>query len=141
MCEENPLIIYCSSMHLCYCTDIWSLIYLTVKLYLISYHHSQSFSVCQCNSDKNLNHCICLWSQGFRGFGHKSRGFAAPQCTHHEFHENCHSTRYILFHEKKTTPNDALTPQCLSQFTPKMKANCGSGFSFIFGVNRPLQSM
>ena len=28
---------------------------------------------------------------------------------------------YISFHEKKKTPNNALTPQC--QFTPKMKAN------------------
>ena len=32
------------------------------------------------------------------------------------------SFRYILFHEKKT-PNDAVTPQRQSQFTPKMKAN------------------
>ena len=32
------------------------------------------------------------------------------------------SFRYILFHEKKT-PNDAVTSQCQSQFTPKMKAN------------------
>ena len=32
------------------------------------------------------------------------------------------SFRYILFDEKKT-PNDAVTPQCQSQFTPKMKAN------------------
>ena len=32
------------------------------------------------------------------------------------------SFRYILFHEKKAT-NDAVTPQCRSQFTPKMKAN------------------
>ena len=31
------------------------------------------------------------------------------QKTHHEFHETC--------------PNDAVTPQCQSQFTPKMKAN------------------
>ena len=29
--------------------------------------------------------------------------------------------RYILFHDKKT-PNDAVTPQRQSQFTPKMKA-------------------
>ena len=29
---------------------------------------------------------------------------------------------YILFHEKKA-PNDAVTPQRQSQFTPKMKAN------------------
>ena len=33
------------------------------------------------------------------------------------------SFRYILFHEKKNTPNNAVTPQCQSQFTPKMKAN------------------
>ena len=32
------------------------------------------------------------------------------------------SFRYILFHELKT-PNDAVKPQCQSQFTPKMKAN------------------
>ena len=32
------------------------------------------------------------------------------------------SFRYILFHEKKTS-NDAVTSQCQSQFTPKMKAN------------------
>ena len=32
------------------------------------------------------------------------------------------SFRYILFREKKT-PNDAVTPQRQSQFTPKMKAN------------------
>ena len=32
------------------------------------------------------------------------------------------SFRYILFHAKKT-PNDAVTPQRQSQFTPKMKAN------------------
>ena len=32
------------------------------------------------------------------------------------------SFRYILFHEK-ATPNNAVTPQRLSQFTPKMKAN------------------
>ena len=30
--------------------------------------------------------------------------------------------RYILFHEKKTS-NDAVTLQCQSQFTPKIKAN------------------
>ena len=32
------------------------------------------------------------------------------------------SFRYVLFHKKKT-PNDAVTPQRQSQFTPKMKAN------------------
>ena len=32
------------------------------------------------------------------------------------------SFRYILFHEQKA-PNDAVTPQLQSQFTPKMKAN------------------
>ena len=32
------------------------------------------------------------------------------------------SFRYILFYEEKT-PNDAVTPERWSQFTPKMKAN------------------
>ena len=32
------------------------------------------------------------------------------------------SFRYVVFHEKRT-PNDAVTPQHQSQFTPKMKAN------------------
>ena len=50
------------------------------------------------------------------------------------------SFRYIFFHEKNT-PNDSVTPQCLSQLTPKMKANCGSALPFIFAVNWPLQSM
>ena len=36
------------------------------------------------------------------------------------------SFRYILFHEKKKSPNDAVTPQWQSQFTPKMKANAES---------------
>ena len=36
----------------------------------------------------------------------------------HEFHETCHSITF--FHEK--TPNNAVTPQRQSQFTPKMKA-------------------
>ena len=35
----------------------------------------------------------------------------------HEFHETCHSDFM------KKTPNDAVTPQRQSQFTPKMKAN------------------
>ena len=39
----------------------------------------------------------------------------------HEFHENCHSVTFS-FHEKKT-PNDAVTPQCQSQLTSKMKGN------------------
>ena len=33
------------------------------------------------------------------------------------------SFRYNLFHEKKKTPSDAVTPQRQGQFTPKMKAN------------------
>ena len=38
----------------------------------------------------------------------------------HEFQETCHSiTSYFM----KKTPNDAVTPQRQSQFTPKMKAN------------------
>ena len=40
--------------------------------------------------------------------------------TVHEFHETCHS---VTFYFMKTTPNDAVTPQRQSQFTPKMKAN------------------
>ena len=36
----------------------------------------------------------------------------------------------------KRTPNDAVTPQRQSQFTPKMKA---SAFAFIFGVNWSVQ--
>ena len=39
----------------------------------------------------------------------------------HEFHETCRSV--TLFFLKKKTPNDAVTPQHQSQFTPKMKAN------------------
>ena len=39
---------------------------------------------------------------------------------HHEFHETCHS---VTFYFMKKTPNDAVTPQRQSQFTPKMKAN------------------
>ena len=42
----------------------------------------------------------------------------------HEFHENCHSV--IFYFMKKKTPNDAVTPQRQSQFTPKMKANAVS---------------
>ena len=38
----------------------------------------------------------------------------------HEFHETCHS---VTFYFIKKTPNDAVTPQRQSQFTPKMKAN------------------
>ena len=41
-------------------------------------------------------------------------------CPVHEFHETCHSVNFISC---KKTPNDAATPQCQSQFTPKMKAN------------------
>ena len=41
--------------------------------------------------------------------------------TAHEFHETCNSVTFY-FMEKKT-PNYAVTPQCQSQFTPKMKAN------------------
>ena len=41
--------------------------------------------------------------------------------TSHEFHETCHSVTFYSM--KKKTPNDAVTPQCQSQFTPKMKAN------------------
>ena len=40
--------------------------------------------------------------------------------THHEIHETCHS---VTFYFMKKAPNDAVTPQRLSQFTPKMKAN------------------
>ena len=40
---------------------------------------------------------------------------------YHEFHETCHSVTFYFM--KKKTPNDAVTPQCQSQFTPKMKAN------------------
>ena len=46
---------------------------------------------------------------------------AFTQFYKHGFHETCHFvTSYFM---KKKTPNDAVTPQCLSQFTPKMKAN------------------
>ena len=38
----------------------------------------------------------------------------------HEFHENCLS---VTFYFRKKTPNDDVTPQLQSQFTPKMKAN------------------
>ena len=41
----------------------------------------------------------------------------------HEFHENHHS---VSFFHKKKPPNDAVTPQRQSQFTPKMKANAVS---------------
>ena len=33
------------------------------------------------------------------------------------------SFRYVSFHEKKKTPNNVVTPQTHSQFTPKMKVN------------------
>ena len=42
----------------------------------------------------------------------------------HEFHETCHSVTFYFM--KIKTPNDAVTPQCQSQFTPKMKANAVS---------------
>ena len=43
-----------------------------------------------------------------------------PRRSTHEFKETCHSvTSYFM----KKTPNDAVTPQRQSQFTPKMKAN------------------
>ena len=53
-------------------------------------------------------HIICLWRLIY--------------CCHaeHEFHETCHSVTFISW---KKTPNDAMTPQRQSQFTPKMKAN------------------
>ena len=38
--------------------------------------------------------------------------------TLHEFHETCHSVTFYFM--KK---DNAVTPQCQSQFTPKMKAN------------------
>ena len=48
----------------------------------------------------------------------------SPQGTRnvrHEFNETCHSVTFYFM--KKKTPNDAMTPQRQSQFTPKMKAN------------------
>ena len=42
----------------------------------------------------------------------------------HEFFETCHSVTFYFM--KKKTPNHAVTPQCQSQFTPKMKANAVS---------------
>ena len=39
----------------------------------------------------------------------------------HGFHETCYSVKFYFM--KKKTPNNAVTPQCQSQFTPKMKAN------------------
>ena len=45
----------------------------------------------------------------------------ATSLASHEFHETCHSV--IFYFMKKKTPNDAVTPRCQSQFTPKMKAN------------------
>ena len=39
----------------------------------------------------------------------------------HDFHETCHTVTFCFM--KKKTPNDAVTPQRQSQFTPKMKAN------------------
>ena len=47
------------------------------------------------------------------------RATASPRPTH-EFHETRHS---VSFYFTKKTPNDAVTPQRRSQFTPKMKAN------------------
>ena len=38
----------------------------------------------------------------------------------HEFHETCHS---VTFYFMKKDFKDDVTPQHLSQFTPKMKAN------------------
>ena len=38
----------------------------------------------------------------------------------HEFYETLHS---VTFYFMKKTPNDTVTPQRQSQFTPKMKAN------------------
>ena len=37
----------------------------------------------------------------------------------------------------KKTPNDGVTPQCQSQFTPKMKAKLCSAFVAIFDENGP----
>ena len=60
-----------------------------------------------------------------------THSFLAPptvnpeQYNRHEFHETCHSDTFY-FRKKKKTPNDAVTPQPQSQFTPKMKANAVS---------------
>ena len=54
-----------------------------------------------------MDYAICLAPEAF------------STSIYHEFHET-----YILFHEKRLqSPNNAVTPQRQSQFTPKMKAN------------------
>ena len=47
----------------------------------------------------------------------------------HEFHETCHS---VTFYFMKKAPNDVVTPQRQSQFTPKMKANVVPRFRVCF---------
>ena len=57
----------------------------------------------------------------FSHFSYPTLNERASAMQKHEFHANL-SFRYIIFHENKI-PNDAVTPQRQSQFTPKMKAN------------------